>query len=76
MNRKGKVNNMKKKYEVVGKLCIELGELMMKLDNLESFMETEGFLDLSDRQQETMTDQLDIMKDYATVLGRRIEDLT
>lgn len=73
---KGKVNNMKKKYEVVGKLCIELGELMMKLDNLESFMETEGFLDLSDRQQETMTDQLDIMKDYATVLGRRIEDLT
>lgn len=67
---------MKKKYEVVGKLCIELGELMMKLDNLESFMETEGFLDLSDRQQETMTDQLDIMKDYATVLGRRIEDLT
>ena len=73
---KGKVNNMKKKYEVVGKLCIELGELMMKLDNLESFMETEEFLDLSDRQQETMTDQLDIMKDYATVLGRRIEDLT
>ena len=72
---KGKVNNMKK-YEVVGKLCIELGELMMKLDNLESFMETEAFLDLSDRQQETMTDQLDIMKDYATVLGRRIEDLT
>lgn len=67
---------MKKKYEVVGKLCIELGELMMKLDNLESFMETEEFLDLSDRQQETMTDQLDIMKDYATVLGRRIEDLT
>lgn len=67
---------MKKKYEVVGNLCIELGELMMKLDNLESFMETEGFLDLSDRQQETMTDQLDIMKDYATVLGRRIEDLT
>ena len=76
MNQKGKVNNMKKKYEVVGKLCIELGELMMKLDNLESFMETEEFLDLSDRQQETMTDQLDIMKDYATVLGRRIEDLT
>ena len=67
---------MKKKYEVVGKLCIELGELMVKLDKLESFMETEGFLDLSDRQQETMTDQLDIMKDYATVLGRRIEDLT
>lgn len=67
---------MKKKYEVVCKLCIELGELMMKLDNLESFMETEGFLDLSDRQQETMTNQLDIMKDYATVLGRRIEDLT
>lgn len=67
---------MKKKYEVVGKLCIELGELMMKLDNLESFMETKGFLDLSDIQQETMTDQLDIMKDYARVLGRRIEDLT
>ena len=67
---------MKKKYEVVGKLCIELGELMMKLDNLESFMETEEFLDLNDRQQETMTDQLDIMKDYATVLGRRIEDFT
>lgn len=73
---KGKVNNMKKKYEVVGNLCIELGELMMKLDNLESFMDTEGFLDLSDRQQETMIDQLDIMKDYAAVLGRRIEDLT
>ena len=67
---------MKKNYEVVGKLCIELGELMMKLDKLESFMETEGFLDLSDGQQEIMTDQLDIMKDYATVLGRRIEDLT
>lgn len=67
---------MKKNYEAVGKLCIELGELMMKLDKLESFMETEGFLDLSDRQQEIMTDQLDIMKDYATVLGRRIEDLT
>lgn len=67
---------MKKNYEVVGKLCIELGELMVRLDKLESFMETEGFLDLSDRQQEIMTDQLDIMKDYATVLGRRIEDLT
>lgn len=67
---------MKKKYEVVGKLCIELGELMMKLDNLESFVESVGFQCLSDRQQEIMMDQLDIMKDYATVLGRRIEDLT
>ena len=67
---------MKKKYEVVGKLCIELGELMMRLDKLESFMETEGFLDLNDAQQQFMTDQLDTMKDYATVLGRRIEDLT
>ena len=70
------IQRMKKKYEVVGKLCIELGELMMRLDRLESFMETEGFLDLNDAQQQFMTDQLDIMKDYATVLGRRIEDLT
>ena len=73
---KGKVNNMKQKYEVVGKLCIELGELMVKLDKLESFVESVGFQCLSDRQQEIMMDQLDIMKDYATVLGRRIEDLT
>ena len=67
---------MKKKYEVVGKLCIELGELMMKLDNLESFLESDEFLDLNGRHQDILTDQLDIMKDYATVLGRRIEDLT
>ena len=67
---------MKKKYEVVGKLCIELGELMMKLDKLESFLENEGYRDLDVRHQEIMIDQLDIMKDYATVLGRRIEDLT
>lgn len=73
---KGKVNNMKKKYEVVGKLCIELGELMMKLDNLESFLESDEFLDLNGRHQDILTDQFDIMKDYATVLGRRIEDLT
>lgn len=67
---------MKKKYEVVGKLCIELGEVMMKLDKLESFMETNDYLYLDSRHQEIMVDQLDIMKDYATVLGRRIEDLT
>ncbi len=67
---------MKKKYEVVGKLCIELGEVMMKLDKLESFMETNDYLYLDARHQEIMIDQLDIMKDYATVLGRRIEDLT
>lgn len=73
---KGKVNNMKKKYEVVGKLCIELGEVMVKLDKLESFMETNDYLYLDARHQEIMIDQLDIMKDYATVLGRRIEDLT
>ena len=48
----------------------------MKLDKLESFVESVGFQCLSDRQQEIMIDQLDIMKDYATVLGRRIEDLT
>ena len=67
---------MKKKYEVVGKLCIELGEVMVKLDKLESFMETNDYLYLDTRHQEIMIDQLDIMKDYATVLGRRIEDLT
>lgn len=67
---------MKKKYEVVGKLCIELGEVMVKLDKLESFMETNDYLYLDARHQEIMIDQLDIMKDYATVLGRRIEDLT
>ena len=54
------------------KLIVESEKLTVKIINLEDFMKSDKFNNISDVQKNLLTDQYDIMRDYLTVLLRRI----
>lgn len=74
--KKGECFMSKKRFDAVVDLCCELKEVIYRLERLDNFVKSDQFIELSEIHQGLLTDQLDIMYDYARVLGRRIEDLT
>lgn len=70
-----KVDNYMNKFVLIERLCEESQELSEKIFNLESFMKSEESEELSPTQMELLNDQYDAMRDYLTILLRRIVDL-
>ena len=70
-----KVDNYMNKFVLIERLCEESQELSEKIFNLESFMKSEESEELSPTQMELLNDQYDIMRDYLTVLLRRIYNM-
>lgn len=70
-----KVDNYMNKFVLIERLCEESQELSEKIFNLESFMKGDEFEELSPTQKELLSDQYDAMRDYLTILLRRIVDL-
>ena len=70
-----KVDNYMNKFVLIERLCEEAQELSEKIFNLESFMKSEESEELSPTQMELLNDQYDIMRDYLTVLLRRIYNM-
>ena len=70
-----KVDNYMNKFVLIERLCEESQELSEKIFNLETFMKSEESEELSPTQMELLNDQYDAMRDYLTILLRRIVDL-
>ena len=70
-----KVDNYMNKFVLIERLCEESQTLSEKIFNLESFMKSNEFEELSPTQKELLSDQYDAMRDYLTILLRRIVDL-
>ena len=54
------------------RVCYERADLEMQLLKLTAFISSEGFNKLEHRDRELLWEQLDIMKAYRKVLGKRI----
>ncbi len=59
--------------EFVKRIVKEKEELDIKLTNLESFMETKEYLDLTLAEIVPLLKQRRVMKEYITILEERIE---
>ena len=59
--------------DFVKRILKEKEELDIKLTNLESFMETKEYLDLTLDEIVLLLKQRRAMKDYTAILGERIE---
>lgn len=60
------------KIILVSELITEAEALSFKIINLEDFMKSDKFNNISDVQKNLLSDQYDIMRDYLSVLLRRI----
>lgn len=54
----------------------EKQELDDKIVKLDSFMLTDTFHDLTDSEQDRLSRQFDVMKEYSSILGERISAFT
>lgn len=66
---------MKEKPDFVKRLEEEMAELQERLGKLATFMDSDNFGNLSDRQQLLLTLQANTMVAYLGVLTLRLEDL-
>lgn len=57
---------------IIRKLILESEELSAKILKLEEFITSDKFDEISNRHQNLLNEQYDIMRDYLTVLLRRI----
>lgn len=69
-----KVNKMNK-ILIIHKLIYEVEELSDKILKLEEFMVSDSFNNITAIQQHLLEEQYDIMRDYLTVLLRRIYNM-
>ena len=69
-----KVNKMNK-ILIIHKLIYEVEELSDKILKLEEFMVSDRFNNITATQQHLLEEQYDIMRDYLTVLLRRIYNM-
>lgn len=66
---------MQTKDTVINKLVAELAELKTKVNNLETFMTCQDFMEITPRQKELLEKQYGIMQAYKTVLIQRVYNL-
>ena len=60
---------------LIHKLIVEAEELSEKIIKLEGFMTSDKFTTITAAQQLLLEEQYDIMRDYLTVLLRRIHNM-
>jgi len=60
---------------LIHKLIVEAEELSEKIIKLEDFMKSDKFNTITAAQQLLLEEQYDIMRDYLTVLLRRIHNM-
>lgn len=63
------------KILIIRKLILEVEELSDKILKLEEFMVSDKFNNITAIQQHLLEEQYDIMRDYLTVLLRRIYNM-
>ena len=63
------------KILIIHKLIYEVEELSDKILKLEEFMVSDRFNNITATQQHLLEEQYDIMRDYLTVLLRRIYNM-
>lgn len=63
------------KILIMRRLIVESEELSEKIIRLEGFMVSDDFDNITPIQQQLMNEQYDIMRDYLTVLLRRIYNM-
>ena len=59
----------------IHKLIVESEKLTVKIISLEDFMKSDKFNTITAAQQHLLEEQYDIMRDYLTVLLRRIHNM-
>lgn len=63
------------KILIIRRLIVESEELSEKIIKLEGLMVSDDFDNITPTQQQLMNEQYDIMRDYLTVLLRRIYNM-